>query len=110
MVAEACGNRTHLAGISRHAGFEDQEGHQAQSTSDQLFRVATRHHRNRRRLLCFICAHQGRDGRVHLLDFDGDVSVGHGQGLVSKKSLDLRLVHAPPLEPRRERMPEVVED
>ncbi len=33
MVAEACGNRTHLARVRRHTGFEDQEGHQAQSAS-----------------------------------------------------------------------------
>ena len=33
MLAEACGNRTHLARIRRHAGFEDQEGHQAHSAS-----------------------------------------------------------------------------
>jgi len=32
-MAEACGNRTHLARVRRHAGFEDQEGHQAQSAS-----------------------------------------------------------------------------
>ncbi len=37
MVAEACGNRTHLARVRRHAGFEDQEGHQAQSASVSLF-------------------------------------------------------------------------
>ncbi len=36
MVAEACGNRTHPARVRRYAGFEDQEGHQAQSASDSL--------------------------------------------------------------------------
>ena len=34
MLAEACGNRTHLARVECHAGFEEQEGHQAQSASD----------------------------------------------------------------------------
>ncbi len=32
-MAEACRNRTYPARIRRHAGFEDQEGHQAQSAS-----------------------------------------------------------------------------
>ena len=41
MVAEACGNRTHLARVRRHAGFEDQEGHQAQSASILLIRYVT---------------------------------------------------------------------
>ena len=35
MMAEACGNRTHLARVRRHAGFEDQESHQAQSASNR---------------------------------------------------------------------------
>ena len=40
MVAEACGNRTHLARVRRHAGFEDQEGHQAQSASSIVERFS----------------------------------------------------------------------
>jgi hypothetical protein len=42
MLAEACGNRTHLTRVRRHAGFEDQESHQAQSASTLLIQqVAT---------------------------------------------------------------------
>jgi hypothetical protein len=42
MVAEACGNRTHLARVRRHAGFEDQEGHQAQSASTSRIQEVTK--------------------------------------------------------------------
>ena len=47
-MAEACGNRTHLARVRRHAGFEDQEGHQAQSAS----KIARECKTPRRRVRC----------------------------------------------------------
>lgn len=46
-LAEACGNRTHLARVRRHAGFEDQEGHQAQSASEYLSHLVARDNWNR---------------------------------------------------------------
>ena len=48
LVAEACGNRTHLARVRRHTGFEDQEGHQAQSASVLVWGCKT--HRRRARI------------------------------------------------------------
>ncbi len=100
MVAEACGNRTHLARVRRHAGFEDQEGHQAQSTSELLFQLLTRVLQSRLKLFCIISVVERSDRAPHLFHFDMNVSVGHGQRLVSQEPLNLGLADSVPLEPR----------
>ncbi len=76
MMAEACGNRTHLARVRRHADFEDQEGHQAQSASTLILRGITGRALGGGRLLCFCCARQEIHGPAALVSPDEDAAAG----------------------------------
>ena len=100
-MAEACGNRTHLARVRRHAGFEDQEGHQAQSASTLLLqriplRVTFSSHllccRLLRKYSCVAFVLGRTTSAVRTARLPLDVAIQHGECLVSEQSLNLRLV------------------
>jgi hypothetical protein len=99
MLAEACGNRTHLARIRRHAGFEDQEGHQAHSASESCSRRGSRE-ADLGTHLCYSCALQQIRGLPELTHPAVDVPPGDLQDPGLKGLLDLHLVQPHPQQPR----------